>query len=68
MEEMTREMETDLHCKAIMVLMNMLGLTELTVNGDQVKAAGRGEDFMNLRMAIDIEKKLLTLRIEPVLE
>lgn len=68
MEEMTTEMETDLHCKAIMVLMNMLGLTELTVNGDQVKAAGRGEDFLNLRMAIDIEKKILTLRIEPVSE
>lgn len=61
-------METDLHCKAILVLMDMLGLKELTVNGDQVKAAGRGEDFLNLRMSIDTEKKLLTLRIEPVLE
>lgn len=65
MAEMTKEMETDLHCKAILVMMDMLGLKELIINGDQVKNAGRGEDFLNLRMSIDLEKRLMTLRVEP---
>lgn len=68
MGEMPLEMETDLHCKAIMVLMYLLKLEEITFNSDDVKAAGRGEDFLNLRMAIDIKKNTLTLRLEQVIE
>lgn len=64
MDQMPPEMEMDLHCKAILVLMHMLSLKELTINADQIKYAGGGEDFLNLRMAIDLEKRLLTLRVE----
>ena len=68
MEEMSTEMETDLHCKAILCLMRLLNLEQITFNADDIKAAGKGEDFLNLRMSIDTIQNTLTLRLEQVLD
>lgn len=68
MGDMPLELETDMHCRAIMVLMHLLNLEEVTFNSDDVRAAAGGEDSMNLRMFFDTEKATLTLRMEQVLE
>jgi hypothetical protein len=68
MEEMPVEMENDLHCKAILCLMHLLNLEQITFNHDDIKAAGKGEDFLNFWMSVDTVKNTLTLRLEQVLD
>lgn len=65
---MSSEMETDFHCKAILALMHLLNLKEITFNNDDIRAAGEGEDFLNLRMSVNTRENTLTLRLEPVIE
>ena len=66
MATMTPEAESIFRAKAIIILMHMLNLREVTFNQTDLKAASHGEDEIDLCMSVNLVEETLTIKLRQV--